>query len=81
MKKRVRGREIYMSELTYKHLYMSAAHFECSVGAFLDVLFDALQIAKLPSSDNPKTLDSLEHFKKYLSTVDFSKQNYLFKDL
>ena len=80
MENKLQSHAIRMSPTTRRHLLASSVHFGCSMGILLDMLLDAVRIAEMPGSDNPKVLVSIDRFEKYLSNLDVSEQNYLFKD-
>jgi len=80
MKKKARTREVVLSDATHKHLLRSAAYFGCTMGTIIDMLLDAVRLAEMPGSDRPRVLIAIDSFEKYLSSLDVSEQNYLFKD-
>ncbi len=69
-----------MTNNTKRHLLASSVHFGCSMGTLLDMLLDAVRIAEMPGSENPKVFIAIERFEKHLSSIDLAKHTYLFKD-
>jgi hypothetical protein len=79
-KPKIKTKNVRLSEDVNRHLHMGAAHFGCSMSTLLSMLLDAVRIAEMPGSDNPKLHMAIERFEKHLSSIDLAKHTYLFKD-